>query len=180
MSSSNFISLTTAFSISLVNELSKHYEKFENIINLLQESFKKINEKALHYGMNIEEELSILMEHDIWKLKQILLDYDIDYDTFFEKMTDFANKYPDEVKRYCIVYLACLILLLAILKVSKFEILFTLVKMLRKYAEELEGYLVTFDLLINPLSEEDLQTAGEFKSISELKRFLNLEESKYT
>lgn len=174
MSSSNFISLTTAFSISLVNELSKHYEKFENIINLLQESFKKINEKALHYGMNIEEELSILMEHDIWKLKQILLDYD----TFFEKMTDFANKYPDEVKRYCIVYLACLILLLAILKVSKFEILFTLVKMLRKYAEELESYLVTFDLLINPLSEEDLQTAGEFKSISELKRFLNLEESK--
>ena len=38
MSNSNFISLTTAFSILLINELSKHYEKFEKIVNLLQES----------------------------------------------------------------------------------------------------------------------------------------------
>ena len=149
--------------------------EIKSLIREMQERIEKIKKVDAQFG----EALDLLLEHFIVRLHW-LLDKP---DKYIKEILEFARYYEDDTNEYTILLISSILLLRALSRriplgfiqrkdLEKREIL---VKKLIEIVEELESYTATFQLMKEPIKEEELEIVGEVKSLEELKRVIGIE-----
>ena len=145
----------------------------EEDIKGLAEAFKSLGEKFKAAGADVEDALDMIVEHDVWKLRQIGGDFD-EYAMMFYT---FSTSYPGDAYRYAVILLSLCLLLLASSEAEASDRLKAVGGELSKLAEELETYTLTFMLM----SEEreggrmEAEAAATARTPRELREFLGIE-----
>ena len=133
---------------------------------------KKVN---FHFG----DALDLFTEHIIMRLKWLLEEPH----SYIQEMSKFMMNYRDDAYEYAILLISSMLLLKALGKripvwlirredIEKQELL---VKKFLEVAEELESYTAIFQLIRNPIAEEEMHIIGSASSPEELRRLLNIE-----
>ncbi len=125
-----------------------------------------IKEKLLRHGIDLTEEIEMLIEHDVFMIKLRLEKQD----EFHRIVKIFEDRYPDDLKEYVHAYLASVLLLCAIDRTSDQDKLRRLAEQLRRYAEILDIYTATFELMLE--QETDTSIRSVHKTIESLKKAL--------
>jgi hypothetical protein len=131
---------------------------------VLADEFKEV-------GVNVEEALDIFIEHETWKLKQIFKNYG----KYARMIFDFFINYPEDAKRYTIVYMSMFLLLLATNMATASEKLKAIGEELNRLSEELETYTLTFMLAMDELFERESYIVATAKTPEELRRVLEID-----
>ena len=146
--------------------LEAYRENPERTLPTIVSGTETVKEKLLRFGMDLTEEIEMLIEHDVFMIKLRLEKSD----EFSRIVETFENKYPDDLKEYVHAYLASVLLLCAIDKTSDLDKLRRLAEQLKKYAEILDTYVTTFELMLE--QETDTSIRSVHKTIESLKKAL--------
>jgi len=152
-----FLLLTTLLQCAV---LTISEDKLREAYGYAQDIFGK-------FGIDIEDLMEIILEHDLWKLRQIRGNFD-DFVTMF---LNFAAESPEDAYRYAVISTALTLLLIASLGAKTREKLESIANETRKLTDELELYTLTFMVTLERNEEENrvVVTAG---STEELRKAL--------
>jgi hypothetical protein len=119
------------------------------------------------FGIDIEDLMEIILEHDLWRLRQIRRNFD-DFVTMF---LNFATESPEDAYRYAVILTALTLLLIASLETKTREKLEPIANKIKELTDELELYTLTFMAALERNEEENrvVTTAG---STEELRKAL--------
>jgi hypothetical protein len=108
------------------------------------EVFKFLHGRFGTANIDVEEALDVILEHEVWKLRQIKRNFD----EYMMMFYTFSTNYPEEAYDYAVIYFSISLLLLASSEAKTYEELRALGEELDKLAEELEAYALTFMLML--------------------------------
>jgi hypothetical protein len=119
------------------------------------------------FGIDIEDLMEIILEHDLWKLRQIRGNFD----AFVTMLLNFATESPEDAYRYAVILTALTLLLIASLETKTREKLGSIANKIKELTDELELYTLTFMVALEENEEEKkaVITAG---STEELRKAL--------
>ncbi len=149
--------------------LEAYRESPEKTLPAIVSGTEAIKEKLLRHGIDLTEEIEMLIEHDVFMIKL----RSEKPDEFHRIVKTFKDKYPDDLKEHVHAYLASVLLLCAIDKTSDLNRLRRLAEQLRKYAEILDTYVTTFELMLE--QETDTGIHSTHKTLETLREVLHSE-----
>jgi hypothetical protein len=135
----------------------------------LRSAYRVVWERFGKFGVDVEDSIEIILEHDLWKLRKIKESFT----NFASAYIDFALKSPEDAYRYAIILTALMLLLTASMEVSSREKLELIANEIKRLADELELYTLTFMIMLEK-SEED-KVVATARDIEELRRALEIE-----
>jgi len=160
------------------NTLKLFYRASKEVLNFSQsdwldalKSFYALGEKFKDAGIDAEDALDIIAEHDTWKLQQIRKNFN----KYTIMLFDFSVNYPEGANRYIIVYMSVFLLLIATIETRSLEKLRALGEELNRFAEELELYTLTFMIGIDESWEKKLDIIATARTPEELRRVLEID-----
>ncbi len=133
----------------------------------LRETYENVKGKFREFGIDIDDPMEIILEHELWRLRQIRENFD----KFTTMLLNFAAESPEDAYRYAVIPTALTLLLIASLIAETREKLEPISNEIRKLADELELYTLTFMVALERNEEENrvVATAG---STEELRKAL--------
>jgi hypothetical protein len=135
----------------------------------LSNAYRIVSERFRKLGIDIEDSLEIMLEHDLWKLRKIKESFS----NFASIYIDFALKSPEEAYRCTVILIALLLLLIASMEVNSCEKLEPIASEIKRLADELELYTLTFMLAFEK-NEEENKVIATTKTLEELKKVLEI------
>jgi hypothetical protein len=135
----------------------------------LRSAYRVVCERFEKLGIDVEDSIEIILEHDLWKLRKIKESFT----NFASAYIGFALKSPEDAYRYAIILTALMLLLVASMEVSSREKLELIANEIKRLADELELYTLTFMIMLEK-SEED-KVIATARDIEELRRALEIE-----
>jgi hypothetical protein len=135
----------------------------------LRNAYRVVCERFEKLGIDVEDSIEIMLEHDLWKLRKIKESFT----NFASAYIGFAVKSPGDAYRYAIILTALMLLLVASMEVSSREKLELIANEIKRLADELELYTLTFMIMLEK-SEED-KVVATARDIEELRRVLEIE-----
>ena len=136
----------------------------------LRNAYKVLHTKFREFDIDIEDSIEIVIEHDLWKLRQIKENFS----SFTSMYIDFATKNPGDAYRYVAILVALMVLLIASIEVRSHEKLELLASEIKRLADELELYTLTFMLALEKDREEN-KVITTVRDLEELKMVLGVE-----
>ncbi len=146
--------------------LEAYRESPENFLATIVSSTEIIKEKLLKHGIDLGEALEMLIEHDMFKAKLMLEKPD----KLVYIITVFVTEYLDDYLEYVRAYLASILLLYAMDKASDLDKLRKLAEQMKKHAEIIDTYTITFELMLEP--EFDTSIHSSHRTIESLRKVL--------
>ena len=134
-------------------------------------SLHTLSKKFEDEGIDVEDALDIIVEHDMWKLRQI----EGNFGRYAEVIFNLIINYPEDADRYSIIYMSVLLLLLAINEANTPEKLRALGEELNRLTGELESYTLTFMIMIEESWMKELNVIATAKISEEIKRVLGID-----
>jgi hypothetical protein len=133
----------------------------------LRKAYGYIRDRFKEFDIDIEDPMEIILEHDLWKLRQIRGNFD----KFTTKLLNFAAESPEDAYKYAVTLTALTLLLITSLGAKTREKLESIANETRKLTDELELYTLTFMAALEENEEENkaVTTAG---SAEELRKAL--------
>jgi len=122
----------------------------------LIKAYRSISERFKNVGVNVEDVVEVILEHDLWKLRQIRSNFE----KFAIMYLDFIEKYPEDAYKYVITLLSITLLLLVNYITESPMKLQLIGEELNKISEELESYTLTFILTFEKLEKEEKRKPG--------------------
>jgi len=116
----------------------------------LRNAYRVVCERFGKLGVDVEDSIEIMLEHDLWKLRKIRESFT----NFVSAYIGFAVNSPEDAYRYAIILIALTLLLTASMEVSSHEKLKPIANEIKRLADELELYTLTFMIMLEK-SEED-------------------------
>jgi hypothetical protein len=137
----------------------------------LRNGYRIVYERFEKLGIDVEDAVEIMLEHDLWKLRKIRESFN----NFASAYIGFAIKSPEDAYRYATILTALTLLLVASMEVSSREKLESIANEIKRLADELELYTLTFTIMLEKSEEEDkiIATARDLK---ELRRVLEVKQ----
>jgi hypothetical protein len=135
----------------------------------LRNAYRVVCERFEKLGVDVEDSIEIMLEHDLWKLRKIRESFT----NFVSVYIGFAVKSPGDAYRYAIILIALMLLLTASMEVSSREKLELIANEIKRLADELELYTLTFMIMLEK-SEED-KVIATARDLEELRRALEIE-----
>jgi hypothetical protein len=135
----------------------------------LRSAYRVVCERFGKLGIDVEDSLEIILEHDLLKLRKIKESFS----NFASLYIDFALKSPEEAYRYTVILIALMLLLIASMEVNSREKLDLIANTINRLADELELYTLTFMIMLEK-GEENKVTAT-VRNLEELRRVLGVE-----
>jgi hypothetical protein len=135
----------------------------------LRNAYRVVCERFGKLGVDVEDSIEIMLEHDLWKLRKIKESFT----NFASAYIGFAVKSPGDAYRYAIILTALMLLLVASMEVSSREKPELIANEIKRLADELELYTLTFMIMLEK-SEED-KVIATARDIEELRRALEIE-----
>jgi hypothetical protein len=135
----------------------------------LSNAYRIVSERFRKLGIDIEDSLEIMLEHDLLKLRKIKESFS----NFASIYIDFALKSPEEAYRCTVILIALLLLLIASMEVNSCEKLEPIASEIKRLADELELYTLTFMLAFEK-NEEENKVIATTKTLEELKKVLEI------
>jgi hypothetical protein len=135
----------------------------------LSEQSRLYQERFRGSGVDVNESLEVIEEHDMWKLKQLrenLVRY-------ASAMADFVREYPEDAHEYLVTYLSASLLLMAALEARSPEELASVGRALNRVAEDLEAFTLTLRLMVEGSESERQGVVGVIRGPDDLKRVLS-------
>jgi hypothetical protein len=137
----------------------------------LRNAYRVVCERFGKFGIDVEDSIEIILEHDLWKLRKIKENFT----NFASAYIDFALKSPGDAYRYAIILTALMLLLVASMEVSSREKLEPIANEIKRLADELELYTLAFMIMLKKMKK---RTAEKLKELLE-ERMLASEKEKY-
>ena len=137
----------------------------------LRNAYRVVCERFGKLGIDVEDSIEIILEHDLWKLRKIKENFT----NFASAYIDFALKSPGDAYRYAIILTALMLLLVASMEVSSREKLEPIANEIKRLADELELYTLAFMIMLKKMKK---RTAEKLKELLE-ERMLASEKEKY-
>jgi hypothetical protein len=134
----------------------------------LRSTYRVVCERFGKFGVDVEDSIEIMLEHDLWKLRKIRESFT----NFASAYIGFALKSPGDSYRYAIILIALTLLLIASMEVSSREKLELIASEIKRLADELELYTLTFMIMLEK-SEED-KVIATARDLEELRRALEI------
>jgi len=133
----------------------------------LRKAYGYIRDRFKEFDIDIEDSMEIILEHDLWRLRQIRGNFD----KFTTMLLNFAAENPEDAYRYAVTLTALTLLLITSLGAKTREKLESIANETRKLTDELELYTLTFMAALEENEEENkaVTTAG---SAEELRKAL--------
>jgi hypothetical protein len=132
--------------------------------------YRELGERFKSVGVDVEDALEAILEHDLWKLRQVRSNFG----RFALMYLDFIANYPDDAYNYVVTLLSTMLLLLATYETVEPTKLKSIREVLRTLSEELESYTLTFMLMLEkPGVEEEVSATARTRE--ELRRVFGLE-----
>jgi len=133
----------------------------------LRETYENVKGKFREFGIDIDDPMEIILEHELWRLRQIRGNFD----KFTAMLLNFAAESPEDAYRYAVIPTALTLLLIASLIAETREKLEPISNEIRKLADELELYTLTFMVALEE-NEEENKVVATARSPEELKKAL--------
>jgi len=137
----------------------------------LIKAYRFIRERFKNAGTNVEDAIEVILEHDLWKLRQLRSNLE----KFVIIYLDFIEKYPEDAYKYVITLLSIGLLLLASCITETSMKLQVIGEELNKISEELESYTLTFMLTLEKPEKEEIRISAPLKTLEELRKVLGVE-----
>ena len=119
------------------------------------------------FGIDIEDPMEIMLEHDLWKLRQIRGNFD----NFVTMFLNFATESPEDAYRYAVILTTLTLLLIASLETKTREKLGSIANKIKELTDELELYTLTFMVALEE-NEEKNKAVTTARSPEELRKAL--------
>jgi hypothetical protein len=133
----------------------------------LRETCEHIMDKFREFGIDVEDPMEIILEHDLWRLRQIRGNFD-DFVTIF---LNFAMESPEDAYKYAVTLTALTLLLIVSLGAKTREKLESIANEIRELTDELELYTLTFMVALEE-NEEENKAVTTARSPEELRKAL--------
>ncbi|PLC64125.1 hypothetical protein B7L70_11135 [Vulcanisaeta sp. EB80] len=133
----------------------------------LRETCEHVRGKFKEFGIDIEDPMEIILEHELWKLRQIRENFD----KFTTMLLNFAAESPEDAYRYAVILTALTLLLIASLNAKTREKLESIANEIRELTDELELYTLTFMVALEE-NEEENKAVTTARSPEELRKAL--------
>ncbi len=143
-------SLLSLMLVASIEVISRYRVNPREIIIKVVGSFEELREKVSKCSISDLNALDTFIEHDVWKLEMIIENPE----TFFRTLYGFMKDFPQDFAEYVKDYFAGWLLVIAIDKVANCNKIKELMGILRKYAEDLDAYTTTFQLLMGKQRED--------------------------
>jgi hypothetical protein len=143
----------------------------EDLLHKILSSLYTLVDVFKEAGVNVEEALDIIIEHEEWKLNQIFKNFG----KYASMIFDFFTKCPEDANRYTIVYMSVSLLLLATNMTNELDKLKAIGEELNRFSEELETYTLTFMLAMDESFEKESNVMATAKTSEELRRVLEID-----
>jgi hypothetical protein len=137
----------------------------------LRSAYRVVCERFGKLGIDVEDSIEIMLEHDLWKLRKIKESFT----NFVSVYIGFATKSPGDSYRYAIILIALTLLLTASMEVSSREKLELIANEIKRLADELGLYTLTFMIMIMLEKSEEDKVIATARDIEELRRALEIE-----
>jgi len=132
-------------------------------------TYRELGERFKSVGVDVEDALEAILEHDLWKLRQVRSNFG----RFALMYLDFILNYPEDAYKYVVTLLSIMLLLLATYETIESTKLRSIGEALNTLSEELESYTLTFMLMLEkPRVEEEVSATA--KTREELRRTFGL------
>ncbi len=135
----------------------------------LRETYGYVRGRFKEFDIDIEDPMEIMLEHDLWKLRQIKGNFD----NFVTMFLNFAAESPEDAYKYAVTLTTLTLLLIASLNAKTREKLETLANEIRELADELELYTLTFMAALEG-NEEENKVVATARSTEELRKALEI------
>jgi len=133
-------------------------------------TYRELGERFKSVGVDVEDALEAILEHDLWKLRQVRSNFG----RFALMYLDFILNHPDDAYNYVVTLLSTMLLLLATYETIEPTKLRSIGEVLSTLSEELESYTLTFMLMLEkPGVEEEVSATARTRE--ELRRAFELE-----
>jgi len=123
--------------------LSLYRERPGELISAVVSDVEMLKDRFKSLGIDLSGALEDFIEHDVLKLN-LLLKKPL---KLIQIITEFITRYTNEFEEYIRVYLAIVILLYALSKTGEPDKLRIMAKYIKQYAEILDSYTATFELM---------------------------------
>jgi hypothetical protein len=161
LSDTRFLYLLIILSQDAVLKASE--DEMRNVYKLIYDKFKE-------FSIDIEDSIEIILEHDLWKFRQIKENYS----NFISMYLDFVMKSPGDAHRYATILIAVMLLLIASLETKSREKLGLIASEINRLTDELELYTLTFIVALEKDKEEN-KVIATARNLEELKKVLEIE-----
>jgi hypothetical protein len=135
----------------------------------LRSAYRVVSERFGKFGIDVEDSIEIILEHDLWKLCKIRENFT----NFASAYIGFATKSPEEAHRYTVILIALTLLLIASMEVNSREKLELIANTINRLADELELYTLTFMIMLE--KGEENEVIATVRNLEELRRVLGVE-----
>jgi hypothetical protein len=136
----------------------------------LRSAYRVVCERFGKLGIDVEDSIEIMLEHDLWKLRKIKESFT----NFVSVYIGFAVNSPEDAYRYAIILIALTLLLTASMEVSSREKLELIASEIKRLADELGLYTLTFMIMIMLEKSEEDKVIATARDIEELRRALEI------
>jgi hypothetical protein len=136
----------------------------------LRNIYKTVYNRFREIGIDLEDSIEIMIEHDLWKLRQIKKNFN----NFISIYIDFAVKNPEDTYRYAVILTALMLLLITSIEAESREKLKLIADEIKRLADELELYTLTLMMALEK-SDEENKVVATAKNLEELKKALEIE-----
>jgi len=133
----------------------------------LRETCKHIMDKFREFGIDVEDPMEIILEHELWRLRQIRGNFD----KFATMLLNFASESPKDAYKYAVILTALTLLLIASLGAKTREKLEPIANKIKELTDELELYTLTFMVALEE-NEEENKAVTTARSTEELRKAL--------
>jgi len=134
-------------------------DELRNIYKIVYNRFREV-------GIDLEDSIEIMIEHDLWKLRQIKKNFN----NFISIYIDFAVKNPEDTYRYAVILTALMLLLITNIEAESREKLKLMADEIKRLADELELYTLTLMMALEKSDEERIKSWQQQKTLKNLKR----------
>jgi hypothetical protein len=134
----------------------------------LRSAYRVVCERFGKFGIDVEDSIEIMLEHDLWKLRKIRESFT----NFVSAYIGFALKSPGDAYRYAIILIALTLLLTVSMEVSSREKLELIANEIKRLADELELYTLTFMIMLE--KSEEGKVIATARDLEELRRALEI------
>jgi hypothetical protein len=135
----------------------------------LRNIYKTVYNRFREVGIDLEDSIEIMIEHDLWKLRQIKKNFN----NFISIYIDFAVKNPEDTYRYAVILTALMLLLITSIETKSLEKLKLMADEIKRLADELELYTLTLMMALEK-SDEENKVVATAKNLEELKKALEI------
>ncbi|GEM_PF-3200956 len=140
----------------------------EEPVKLALKGREELREKLQALGLDVSEYLDLVLEHDVFKLKLLL-----NNPAKFFEILYYMYRY-DELINYNKIYIATILLLIAMQEINNKAKLKMIVDEFVKYAEELDAYTATFEYIVMDHGPEEQEIDGIAETDEEIRQILGL------